>query len=394
MISKLVSRLNPSATVEIQETLAQLTARGVDIVKLNAGEPDMPTPAHIVDAGIKALSEGKTRYTPAAGILPLREAIAAKLKHDNGLLYGSSQIVVTTGAKQAIVNGLMSVLDPGDEVIILTPAWVSYPDMVKIAGGVPVLVPTKADYQPDSEAIERALTARTKMLLVNSPNNPTGAVYTDDSLRDLANLAVRHNLWVLTDEIYEKLVFNGKSHASIIALQPALAERAILVNGFSKSYAMTGWRAGYLAAPQAVAKAATTLAGHMTSNVTTFVQWACLAALEGGDACVDAMRDTFAARQRLIADGLNALPGFHAAPVDGAFYLMPNVEGVYGKKVAGTTIESSLQLAKALLDEAHVAVIPGEAFFAPGTLRFSYCSSEDDIREGLARIRHALTGDR
>lgn len=392
MISKLVSGLNPSATVEIQETLAQLTAKGVDVVRLNAGEPDMPTPAHIVDAGINALREGKTRYTPAAGILPLREAIAEKLERDNGLHYESSGIVVTTGAKQALVNALLAVIDPGDEVIILTPAWVSYPDMVKIAGGVPVFVPTGPGYQPDIRAIERAITPKTKLILINSPNNPTGAVYTEEKLHALADLIAERKLWVLSDEIYEKLIYKGKTHTSVVSLRPELAERALIVNGFSKAFAMTGWRAGYLAAPKPIAKAATILAGHMTSNVTTFVQWACLAALGGGDTCIEAMRDVFAARQTVIEGLLNELPGFTAGPVDGAFYMMPDVTGVFGRTVAGVTIESSAQLAHVLLEKAHVAVIPGEAFFSPGTLRFSYCVSEADIREGISRIGQLLGG--
>lgn len=391
MISTLVSGLNPSATVEIQETLAQLAARGVDVVRLNAGEPDMPTPAHIVEAGIKAMQEGKTRYTPAAGVLPLREAIAKKLKIDNNLDVEPSEIVVTTGSKQALVNAMLAVLNPGDEVILLTPAWVSYPDMVKIARGIPVLVPTTADYQPDIEAIEAAITPKTRMILLNSPNNPTGAVYPKATLQKLAEIILKHDLWVLSDEIYEKLIYKGEKHYSILELMPALREKAMLVNGFSKAYAMTGWRAGYLVAPKAVAKAATVLSGHITSNVTTFVQWACLAALQQGDACITAMRDTFQQRQLLIEALLNDVPGFVAAPTGGAFYMMPDVTGVYGKTVNGQVIESSMQLAKIILDEANVAILPGEAFFSPGSLRISYCAAEADIREGIARIKNLLT---
>lgn len=391
MVSDLLGRLNPSATVEIQATLAALTRQGVDVIRLNAGEPDMPTPPPIVEAAIEALARGETRYTPAAGILPLREALSKKLKEDNGLAYEPSQIVMTTGAKQAIVNALMSILNPGDEVIILTPAWVSYPDMVKIAGATPVMCHTDDHFQPDIELLRASVTPRTKMILVNSPNNPTGAVYDDQKLRAIADLAIEKNLWILSDEIYEKLVYHGKRHTSIIALCPELKERAVLVNGFSKSYAMTGWRAGFLAAPEAIANASTVLTGHITSNVTTFVQWACLAALERCAPYVETMRQTFARRQRLMEDGLNRIPGIKASHVDGTFYLMPDVSALIGEKVGSEIIESSKHLANVFLDRAHVAVIPGEAFFSPGTLRFSYALSEQAIEEGLDRIRRILT---
>lgn len=390
MVSNLVNGLNPSATVEIQETLAALTAKGVDIVRLNAGEPDMPTPPHIVEAAIEALMRGETRYTPASGIYPLRQALSKKLKEQNNLDYEPSEIVLTTGAKQAIVNALLSVVNPGDEVIILTPAWVSYPDMVKIAGGKPVMVRTADDYQPDIELLRASITDKTKMILVNSPNNPSGAVYTDENLEAIADLALERGLWVLSDEIYEKLIYHGRKHTSIISLRPELKEQAIVVNGFSKSYAMTGWRAGYLATTKDIAKASTVLTGHITSNVTTFVQWACIAALEGGEACIEDMRQTFERRQLLIEKGLNSLPGFKATHVDGAFYLMPDVSALIGETVGGELILSSKHLAKVLLDQAHVAVIPGEAFFAPGTLRVSYAASEQTIEEAIGRIATLL----
>lgn len=390
MVSNLVNGLNPSATVEIQETLAALTAKGVDIVRLNAGEPDMPTPPHIVEAAIEALKRGETRYTPASGIYPLRQALSKKLKEQNNLDYEPSEIVLTTGAKQAIVNALLSVVNPGDEVIILTPAWVSYPDMVKIAGGKPVMVRTADDYQPDIELLRASITDKTKMILVNSPNNPSGAVYTDENLEAIADLALERGLWVLSDEIYEKLIYHGRKHTSIISLRPELKEQAIVVNGFSKSYAMTGWRAGYLATTKDIAKASTVLTGHITSNVTTFVQWACIAALEGGEACIEDMRQTFERRQLLIEKGLNSLPGFKATHVDGAFYLMPDVSALIGETVGGELILSSKHLAKVLLDQAHVAVIPGEAFFAPGTLRVSYAASEQTIEEAIRRIAALL----
>ena len=390
MVSNLVNGLNPSATVEIQETLAALTAQGVDIVRLNAGEPDMPTPPHIVEAAIEALKRGETRYTPASGIYPLRQALSKKLKEQNNLDYEPSEIVLTTGAKQAIVNALLSVVNPGDEVIILTPAWVSYPDMVKIAGGKPVMVRTADDYQPDIELLRASITDKTKMILVNSPNNPSGAVYTDENLEAIADLALERGLWVLSDEIYEKLIYHGRKHTSIISLRPELKEQAIVVNGFSKSYAMTGWRAGYLATTKDIAKASTVLTGHITSNVTTFVQWACIAALEGGEACIEDMRQTFERRQLLIEKGLNSLPGFKATHVDGAFYLMPDVSALIGETVGGELILSSKHLAKVLLDQAHVAVIPGEAFFAPGTLRVSYAASEQTIEEAIRRIAALL----
>jgi aspartate aminotransferase len=390
VVSNLVNGLNPSATVEIQETLAALTAKGVDIVRLNAGEPDMPTPPHIVEAAIEALKRGETRYTPASGIYPLRQALSKKLKEQNNLDYEPSEIVLTTGAKQAIVNALLSVVNPGDEVIILTPAWVSYPDMVKIAGGKPVMVRTADDYQPDIELLRASITDKTKMILVNSPNNPSGAVYTDENLEAIADLALERGLWVLSDEIYEKLIYHGRKHTSIISLRPELKEQAIVVNGFSKSYAMTGWRAGYLATTKDIAKASTVLTGHITSNVTTFVQWACIAALEGGEACIEDMRQTFERRQLLIEKGLNSLPGFKATHVDGAFYLMPDVSALIGETVGGELILSSKHLAKVLLDQAHVAVIPGEAFFAPGTLRVSYAASEQTIEEAIRRIAALL----
>ena len=274
--------MTPSATTSLTAIVQDLKAQGVPVIGLNVGEPDFDTPAHIVAAANKALAEGKTKYAKDSGIQPLREAISKKLKNDNGLNYTADQIVVTTGAKQAVYEALQVLVDKGDEVIIPTPCWVSYTEMVKLADGVPVFVKTQpGTFQLDVAAIEAALTEKTKALILTSPNNPTGAVYTEEALRALGKLAVEHDFYVISDEVYEKLLYNGKKHMSIATLSPEVYEHTITINGFSKAYSMTGWRLGYLAAPLEIAKAAGRLQGHMTSNATTFVQWAAISALEG-----------------------------------------------------------------------------------------------------------------
>ena len=390
MLSKIVAGITPSATCELEGLIGNMKRAGVDVVAMNIGEPDFKTPQSICDACTDALDARKTTYVATPGIPELRQAICRKLERENGLHYVPEQICVSTGAKQALYNAVMAVVDPGDEVIVPVPAWVSYMEMVKLAGGLPVCVPSLPDYQPDVAAIAAALTDRTKAILLNTPNNPTGAVYTAENLRAIAALAIEHDLVIITDEVYEKLVFGGAEHLSIAALVPEVYERTILVNGLSKAFRMTGWRCGYSAAPLPIARGISNLQGHTTSNSTTFVQWAAIEALEHGEADVRDMVEEFARRRDYAFQRVSELPHVSCARPDGAFYLLPDVSWYFGRSFNGLPIKDSFQMSEYLLQQYHVAVVPGGAFEAPKAIRIAYTNSMHELERGFDRIRDAL----
>ena len=373
--------LKPSPTLAITARAAEMRAEGRDVISFGAGEPDFNTPEPIRAAAIAAIEAGKTKYTPSAGTLALREAIARKLERENGLVYKPSQIVASCGAKHSIFNAMQVLLDPGDEVLLIAPYWMTYADQIALAGGVPVAVPTRGEdgFVPSLGAIAAAITPRTRAIIVNSPSNPTGALLPNDTLRGIAGIAIEADLWIVADEIYERLSYGAKV-TSIAALAPAAMDRTITVNGVSKTYAMTGWRLGYAAAPERVAKAMASLQDAVTSNPTSFVQDGAVAALALPDAEVEAMRAEFEARRDLIVDQLNAIPGFRCNLPSGAFYAFPNVAGALHDG------ESDLEFAAALLNEAEVAVVPGSVFEGPGHLRLSYATSRANIEKGLERI--------
>ena len=393
MKSERILRMTPSATMEINVTVARLKAEGKDIIGLNLGEPDFNTPDFIIEACTKAMRDGHTKYTSVDGILPLREAICKTLKKDNDASYSPNEIIVSTGAKQAINNAVLSICNPGDEVIIPKPCWVSYVEIVKLAAAVPVLVDTDPDtFQLDVAAIERAITPRTRAVLINTPNNPTGAVYEESALRKLAELAVTNDFYVISDEVYEKLIYGGSRHVCIASFSPEAREHTIVVNGFSKAYAMTGWRIGYSASPADVASSIRSLQGHTTSNSTSFVQWAALAALNGSPSFIDDMNRAFAERRQYLIERLKAMPGITCANAEGAFYLMPDVSSYFGKESpSGKVVENSVSLCTYLLEDALVSVVPGVAFEAPEKIRISYSNSMEMLRESMDRFEKALT---
>jgi aspartate aminotransferase len=367
----------------------QMMAEGIDVVSFSVGEPDFDTPDHIKQAGIKAIEAGHTKYTPAAGTLELRKAICEKLRKDNGLEYKPEQIVVSNGAKQSIYNAYQILLDPGDEVIIQAPYWVSYPEMVKLAGGVPVVIDTNEanGFKMTAEMIEAKLTDRTRAINLNSPSNPTGAVYTRSELEAIAKVAVAHDLMIITDEMYEKLVYEGAEHISIASLGPEVKARTITVNGMSKAYAMTGWRMGYTASETIYAKAMGDLQSQSTSGPSSISQKAAVQALVGAQEPIETMRKAFDERRQYMLKRVNAIPGWacRIAPV-GAFYVFANVSGVFGKTIRGKLIQNANDLEAVLLDEARVALVSGGGFGAPDCIRFSYATSMQRIEEGLNRI--------
>jgi aspartate aminotransferase len=385
--------MSPSPTMAIDAKSKQMMAEGIDVVNFSVGEPDFDTPDHIKQAGIRAITEGQTKYTPAAGTLELRKAICEKLRKENGLEYKPEQIVVSNGAKQSIYNAFMVLLDPGDEVIIQAPYWVSYPEMVKLAGGVPVVVATdeSTGFKMTAEMIKEKITPRTRAINLNSPSNPTGAVYTRAELEAIAEVAVKHDLLIVTDEMYEKLLYGGARHISIASFSPEVKQRTITVNGMSKAFAMTGWRMGYCASETLYAKAMGDLQSQSTSGPSSISQKAAVQALVGSQEPIEAMRQEFDRRRSHMMDLTNGLPGFtvQVAP-EGAFYLFPNVKGTFGMTLRGQTIATSDDLCRVILEAANVALVPGTGFGAPDYLRFSYATSMERIDEGLSRIAALL----
>ncbi|MDZ8027069.1 MAG: pyridoxal phosphate-dependent aminotransferase [Nostoc sp. SerVER01] len=374
-----VSQVTPSLTLAIAAKAKALKAEGIDVCSFSAGEPDFDTPAHIKAAAAKALDEGKTKYGAAAGEPKLREAIARKLKTDNGLDYKSENVIVTNGGKHSLYNLIVALIDPGDEVIIPAPYWLSYPEMVTLVGGVSVIVPTDATtgYKITPEQLRKAITPKTKLFILNSPSNPTGMVYTPAEIKALAEVIVDADIFVVSDEIYEKILYDGAEHISIGSLGKEIFDRTLISNGFAKAYSMTGWRLGYLAGPVEIIKAASSIQGHSTSNVCTFAQYGAIAALESPQDCVEEMRQAFAKRRQVMLDRLNAIPGLSTAKPDGAFYLFPDIS---------KTGLKSLEFCDALLQEHQVAVIPGIAFGADNNIRLSYATDLATIEKGMDRL--------
>jgi aspartate aminotransferase len=396
MLNSRAKNLSPSSTMAIDGSAKKLIAAGVDIVNLSVGEPDFDTPESAKAGGRAAIDGGFTKYTAAAGIMELREAIAQKLRRDNNLEYSPDEIVVSNGAKHALFNAFMVTLEPGDEVIIAAPYWVSYPEMVKIAGGTPVIVNTDAatGFELTAQAIEAALSPKTKVISLNNPTNPTGVVYSRTKLEAIAQLAVRRNLAIISDEIYERLVYDGKEMVSVAALGPNVRERTITVNGFSKSFAMTGWRLGYTASPKSSAKAMTELQSHSTSGPSSITQKAALAGLRGDRNFLETMRAEFDRRRQYVIERLRSIPAFNLEVVpSGAFYVFPNVRQLFGQTICGRVIATSDDLCLALLEEARVAIVPGTGFGSPDHVRISYATSMEKLREGLDRIEKLLTAN-
>jgi len=389
-VSARIGAIAESATLKVDAKAKALKAEGRPVIGFGAGEPDFPTPGYIVEAAVEACRDPKNhRYTPAGGLPELKKAIAEKTLRDSGYAVEASQVIVTNGGKQAIYEAFAAMIDPGDEVIVPAPYWTTYPEAIQLAGGVPV--PVLADetqgYKVTVEQLEAARTPRTKVLLFVSPSNPTGAVYTADEIRVIGRWVEDNDLWALTDEIYEHLVYDDVDTGSLPVLCPYLSDNCVVVNGVAKTYAMTGWRVGWMIGPPDLVKAAANLQSHATSNVSNVSQRAALAAVTGDLSAVHAMKTAFDRRRRTIVSMLNEIEGAYCPTPEGAFYAYPSVKGLLGKEYDGRTIDSSAELAEYILDAAEVAVVPGEAFGSPGYLRLSYALGDDDLIEGITRLQ-------
>jgi aspartate aminotransferase len=389
-ISHRIGSIAESATLKVDGKAKALQAAGKPVISFAAGEPDFPTPAHIVEAAVLAARDPKNhRYTPAAGLPELREAIAVKTKRDSGTEVTAAQVVVTNGGKQAVYQAFATILDPGDEVLVPTPFWTTYPEAIHLAGGVPVEIFSGSDqgYLVTVEQLEEARTARTKVLLFVSPSNPTGAVHSREEVEAIGKWAYEHGLWVITDEIYQNLTYDGLKAYSITEVVPELIDRTIMVNGVAKTYAMTGWRLGWMAGPLDAMKAAANLQSHLSSNVSNISQRAAIAALTGPQDEVLAMRDAFDRRRLIAVDELNKISGWVAPTPQGAFYVYSDVTGLFGKSWGGKEINTSLELCDYMLDAAEVALVPGEAFGPSGYVRLSYALGDAQLLEGIQRLQ-------
>jgi aspartate aminotransferase len=394
-ISQRIAGVAESATLAIDAKAKALVAAGEDVIGFGAGEPDFPTPPHIVAAAVAACSDPRNhRYTPAAGLPELRAAVAAKTARDSGFGVSPSQVLITNGGKQAVEQTFATLLDPGDEVLLLAPYWTTYPEVIRLAGGVPVVVPTtwEEGFKVPVDRLEAARTARTKVLLFVSPSNPTGAVYPSSEVEAIGRWAVDHGIWVVTDEIYEHLVYGGARFESMPVLVPELADTCVVINGVAKTYAMTGWRVGWMIGPPDVIGAAANLQSHATSNVCNVAQRAALAAVSGDLEDVAEMRSVYDRRRQTIVAMLNDIPGVRCPEPHGAFYAFPSVEGLLGRPLGGQTASTSLELATLVLDRAQVAFVPGEAFGAPGYARFSYALGDQALTEGITRLAKFVAG--
>jgi len=390
-LSNRLNRLAPSATLAMSQKSSEMKAQGIDVINMSVGEPDFNTPDHIKEAAKKAVDDNWSRYSPVPGYADLREAIVAKLKNENNLSYTTAEILVSNGAKQSVCNAVMALVNPGDEVIIPTPYWVSYPQMVKLAGGEPIFVSAgfEQNFKMTAEQLEKAITPKTKMLILCSPSNPTGSVYTKDELKALADVILKHDdLFVLADEIYEHINYVG--HHESIAQFPGMKDRAIIINGVSKAYAMTGWRIGYMAAPEWIVKGCNKLQGQYTSGPCSVSQKTAQAAYTTDQQCVEDMRKAFQRRRDLIVELAKDIPGLEVNTPQGAFYLFPKCSSFYGKSYQGKTINNSTDLAMYLLEVGHVATVGGDAFGDPECFRMSYATSDDNIREAMRRIKTVL----
>ncbi len=391
-LAERVKNLKPSPTLAVDAKAKRLKAKGVDIVNLSAGEPDFDTPEHIKEAAIRALRDGFTKYTPVAGIPELKEAVAEKLKRDYGLKYSDSEIMASTGGKQVLYNIAQAILDPGDEVIIPVPYWVSYPAIVELAGGIPRFLQCEADsgFSLDLDALEDMITEKTKALILNSPSNPTGAVYSIQDLKAVGKLATENGFMVITDDIYDEIRFDGNGPDNVASVMPDAKDHCLIVNGVSKTYAMTGWRIGYLAGSEIVVKACTKIQSQSTSNPNSIAQKAAAAALSGPQDCVSIMRDAFLERRDFIVDRLGAIAGVNCVEPKGAFYVFPDVSSYFGSHYGDTLIDGSLALADYLLEKARIACVPGIAFGDDRFIRFSYATDMDTLKEGMDRFEGAL----
>jgi aspartate aminotransferase len=387
--------LAPSSTLAVQAKARELRAKGIDVISFGAGEPDFDTPERVKDAAVQAMRRGQTKYTEVGGIVELRAAVCAKLKRDNGLAYEPADVLVSVGAKHTLFNLIVALVNPGDEVLVPSPYWVSYPEQVRLLGGVPVEVATSEStgFDLDPARLAAAVTTRTKLIVVNSPNNPTGAVFSPAALQAVARLAVERGLWIVSDECYEALTFEGR-HVSIASFGPDVRARTLTVNTCSKAYAMTGWRIGYAAGPRELIRAMTDVQSQVTSNPSSIAQWAAVEALTGPQDEVAKMAGEFDRRRRLIVAGLNALPGVRCVMPKGAFYAFANVSGLFGRTwrrpEGALKLSSSLDVTGFLLEEARVAVVPGKDFGSDAHVRLSYATSDALISEGLARMGAAL----
>ncbi|MBK0866321.1 MULTISPECIES: pyridoxal phosphate-dependent aminotransferase [unclassified Saccharopolyspora] len=392
-MSARIGGISESATLAVDAKAKALKAAGRPVIGFGAGEPDFPTPQPVVDAAIAACSDPRNhRYSPASGLPELREAVAAKTLRDSGYQVEPSQVLITNGGKQAVYQAFAALLDPGDEVLLPAPYWTTYPEAITLADGKPVVVPTddSTGYLASVEQLEAARTPRTKVLLFNSPSNPTGAVYPPEQIAAIGRWAVEHGIWVITDEIYEHLVYGDAEHVSMPVAVPELADTCVVLNGVAKTYAMTGWRVGWMIGPNDVIKASTNLQSHLSSNVANVSQRAALEAVSGPLDAVAEMRSAFDRRRRKIVDLLSAIPGVSCPEPEGAFYVYPSVKGLLGKEIRGQRPQTSVELAEIVLEQAEVAVVPGEAFGTPGYFRLSYALGDDDLAEGVGRVAELL----
>ena len=387
-LSRKAQRIEASVTLAITAKAKEMKESGIDVISFGAGEPDFNTPENIINAAIKAMEEGNTKYTNVNGILPLREAICKKFKEDNGLIYKPSQIVVSTGAKQSLANVFLSILNPGDEVIVPNPYWVSYPELIRLADGKAVFVESDetSSYKFTKENLEKAVTEKTKAIILNTPNNPTGTIYNKEELMEIAEFAKKYDLIIVSDEMYEKLIYDGESHVSIASVSHDAYERTIVINGLSKSYAMTGWRLGYCGATEKIAKLMTNIQSHMTSNVCSITQYAAVEALSGPQDKVKEMISEFEKRRNYMAKTLEEMNNLSIIKPQGAFYIMINIDKCLGKEINGEKINDSMDFSANLLENEKVAVIPGKAFGLDNYVRVSYATSMELIEKGLERI--------
>ena len=393
-VSKRIAAIAESATLAVDGKAKALKAAGRPVIGFGAGEPDFPTPDYIVNAAIEAAKlPANHRYTPTPGLPELRDAIVKKTKRDSDYEITADQVLVTNGGKQSVYQSFASILDPGDEVLLPSPYWTTYPECIKLAGGIPVEIfaDESQNYLVSVAQLEKALTPKTKVLLFCSPSNPTGSVYSPEQVKEIGEWAVKNNLWVITDEIYEHLLYDGAKSPSICVAVPALADRTIIINGVAKTYAMTGWRVGWMIGPKDLIKAATNLQSHLSSNVSNVSQRAAIAALNGDLSAVHKMGEAFDRRRKLIVKLLNEIPGVSCPTSTGAFYVYPSVKGVLGKTIRGKIPKTSAELATLILDEVEVAAVPGEAFGPSGYLRFSYALGDEDIVEGIGRVKKLLS---
>ena len=390
-LSDRLNRLAPSATLAMSQRSGEMMAQGINVINMSVGEPDFMTPDHVKEAGKKAIDDNFSKYSPVPGYLSLRKAIANKLKRENNLNYSASEVIVGTGGKQGVCNTILALVNPGDEVIIPAPYWVSYPQMVKLAGGEPVIVPAgiEQDFKVTANQLKAAITSRTKLIILCSPSNPTGSVYTKGELEALAKIVLEHNdLFVLSDEIYEHINYIG-CHTSIAACE-GMKERTIICNGVSKAYAMTGWRLGWVAAPEWIIKGLNKLQGQYTSGTSSVSQMAALAAYEGDQGCVEDFREAFQRRRDLIVSLAKEVSGLEVNVPEGAFYLFPKCSSYFGKTDGKHVVNNSTDFALYLLEEGHVAIVAGDAFGSPDYFRMSYATSDDNIIEALSRIKEVL----